>query len=99
MTTMDQPSIVPDVDSLTERARPVSLPAPECDVLTGLAQISAWMGLSVGQCRQRVESGAIPTFRIGAKPTVYALKSDINAAALKSARHYQSKQLLRTICR
>ncbi len=61
--------------------RAVFLPATDCDVLTGLAQIAAWMGLSPGQCRQRVDSGVIPTFRVGGKPTVYALKSQINAAA------------------
>lgn len=59
----------------------VKLPAPDCDLLTGIRQIAAWYGLDCGQVRQRISDGLIPTFRVKRKNTVYALKSLCNAHA------------------
>ena len=54
----------------------ISLPAPDCDLLTGRDQIAAWFGLTEGQCNARINSGEILTFKLHGKTTVYALKSE-----------------------
>jgi hypothetical protein len=54
----------------------ISLPAPDCDLLTGREQIEAWFGISKGQCSARIYSGEILTFKLHSRTTVYALKSE-----------------------
>jgi hypothetical protein len=68
-----------------------SLPQQDCDILTGIAQIAAWLGLTVGQCRPRIESRVIPTYRLTGKPTVYALKSEIIANAKAASEQYRRR--------
>lgn len=55
---------------------PTSLPAHDCDLLTGRDQIAAWFGITVGQCSARINSGEILTFKLHGRTTVYALKSE-----------------------
>jgi len=47
-----------------------SLPAPDCDLLTGREQIAAWFGITEGQCGARINSGEILTFKVRGRSTV-----------------------------
>lgn len=63
----------------------VSLPAIDCDLLSGLKQIAAWYALSVAQVRAKIDAGEIPVFRLRGRNTVFALKSSQN-------RHWQQAE-------
>ena len=54
----------------------ISLPATDCDLLTGRDQIAAWFGISEGQAHTRINSGEILTFKLRGKSTVYASKRE-----------------------
>ena len=53
-----------------------TLPAPDCDLLTGRDQIAAWFGLTRGQASARITDGRIITFKLPNRSTLYALKSE-----------------------
>lgn len=58
------------------RAKPVALPASDCDLLTGIEQIARWFGISAGQCNSRIRDGSIAVFKLPDRSTLYALKSE-----------------------
>ena len=74
------------------RAKPVALPAPDCDLLTGRDQIAAWFGLTCGQCDARIRDGTIVTFRQPPRSSVYALKSENTAHWKAAAEAYRRTQ-------
>lgn len=77
---------------MLEDGHRVSLPAVECDVLVGLARIAAWIGLTPSQCRHHIANGIVPTYRVHQKPTIFALKSEINAAARDARDRFRQRQ-------
>jgi hypothetical protein len=72
----------------------ISLPAPDCDLLTGRDQIAAWFGISDGQASARINSGDILTFKLYGKTTVYALKSENMEFWKSMANKYRSGRLI-----
>jgi hypothetical protein len=74
----------------TARAKPVALPAPDCDLLTGIEQVAQWYGITEGQVRARIAHGEIVVFKIAGRNTIYALKSDQNDLWKKQAETYRA---------
>ena len=64
-----------------ENAKPILIPAPDCDILQSVGQIAAWRGISVGQARGQIEAGMIPVHKQPGKSTLYAFKSEITENA------------------
>jgi hypothetical protein len=54
------------------------LPAPEAELLYGVARIAAWLGLSRAQARRLIDDGTLPTFRPPGRSIRCACKSQLN---------------------
>lgn len=77
------------------QARIVRLPASDCDLLSGLWQIAAWYGLTVGQVRAKVACGEIPVFYLPGKSTVFALKSRQLERSRRAEENYVDRKSVR----
>ena len=76
----------------TAPAKPaVTLQSPDCDLLTGVAQIAEWYGLSAGQSNARIRSGDIAVFKLPGKSNAYCLKSENTRRWNAAAEAYRNR--------